>query len=91
MTDTFIIKSNNWFLYILECGDKSYYIGISNNVDKRIEKHNLKKGSKYVRSRLPATLVYQEGPFTKSDALKKEIFYKKFSKKQKKDIINGCK
>jgi predicted GIY-YIG superfamily endonuclease len=31
-----------WFIYLAECSDKTLYVGISNNVIKRIEKHKNK-------------------------------------------------
>ena len=34
-----------WCVYILECGDGSYYTGISNDVDARMKAHAEGKGS----------------------------------------------
>jgi putative endonuclease len=36
-----------WYVYILECSDLTLYTGITNNVEKRIDTHNNKKGAKY--------------------------------------------
>ena len=76
-----------WFVYIVECRDESYYIGISNNVDKRIKKHNSGKGSKYLRGKTPVALVYVEKCLNKSQASKREIKLKKWSRKKKKWLI----
>ena len=43
----FLMKKK-WFVYILECKDGTYYTGISNDVEKRMEAHQNGKGSKYV-------------------------------------------
>lgn len=76
-----------YFLYILRCSDKSLYTGITNDVENRLEKHRLGKGSKYVRSRLPFELVYTEELPNKSSALKREIKIKKMSREEKLKLI----
>jgi len=76
-----------FFVYILECSDKSLYTGITNDIEKRLLKHSIGKGSKYVRSRLPFKLVHKEIYDTKSEAMKREIEIKKLSKKEKLFII----
>lgn len=78
----------DFYLYVLECRDKSLYIGIAKNPKERLKKHNSGKGSKYVRSRAPATIVYIEGPYTRSEALKLEYRYKQLSRKKKLELIN---
>ncbi len=75
--------SQSWSLYILECKDGSYYTGITNHVENRMEAHKSKKGSKYVASRLPFRLLYQEAVGSHSEALKREIEVKKMSRTKK--------
>ena len=77
-----------YFLYILECNDKSLYTGITNDLDKRLSTHLNGKGSKYVRSRLPFELKYTEEFETKSEALKREIFIKSLNRDQKIILLN---
>ena len=48
------------------------YCGITNNLNKRLEAHNLGKGAKYTRSRAPVELLGTSSEMTKSDALKFE-------------------
>lgn len=57
-------------------------------MNKRIEQHNLGKGAKYTRARLPVTVVYQEDAPEKGDALKREYEIKQFSRQQKLDLID---
>ena len=59
-----------WKVYIIECSDLTYYTGISNDVEKRIDTHNNKKGAKYTKTRTPVKLVYQQSFETKSLAAK---------------------
>ncbi|MDC1251245.1 GIY-YIG nuclease family protein [Gammaproteobacteria bacterium] len=78
----------SWAVYILECSDGSFYTGISNNVEARINTHNASKGAKYTKSRLPVTLVFQENTFNKSESLRREIEIKKLTRKKKRELID---
>jgi putative endonuclease len=78
-----------WVVYILECSDGSFYTGISNNVEARINTHNSSKGAKYTKSRLPVTLVFQENTFNKSESLRREIEIKKLTRKKKRELIDA--
>lgn len=75
----------SWVVYILECSDsqRSLYTGITNDLPKRIAIHNSGKGSKYVRSRLPAILFKSFPAPNKSQALKLEYYIKTLSHDQK--------
>lgn len=76
------------YVYILECNDKTLYTGYTTNLKNRIKKHNNSVGAKYTRGRTPVKLVYFEVFDTKSEALKREIEIKKFSREKKMDLIN---
>ncbi|WP_036728895.1 GIY-YIG nuclease family protein [Peptoniphilus mikwangii] len=77
----------NYFVYILECSDKTLYTGYTVDLSKRILLHNSKLGAKYTRGRTPVTLKYFEKFNNKSDALRREIEIKKLSKTQKLNLI----
>lgn len=74
-------------LYILRCSDDSLYTGIAKDLQKRLAMHRLGKGAKYVRGRLPFTVVYTEELPNRSAALKREIAVKKLSRQQKNELI----
>ena len=78
-----------WAVYILECSDGSFYTGISNNVEARINTHNTSKGAKYTKGRLPVTLVFQENTLTRSESLRREIEIKKLPRKKKMELIDA--
>lgn len=85
MTDT---KINSYVLYILQCSDQTYYTGITNDLERRLDEHNTSsKGAKYTRSRRPLILVYREICPDKSAALKREIEIKKMDRTQKMKLI----
>lgn len=75
------------YVYILRCSDNTYYTGYTNDLEKRVETHNLKKGAKYTRARTPVSLVYFERLETKSEALKRECEIKKLTRQQKDELI----
>lgn len=78
------IKSyHKWFVYLLECADKTIYCGITNNLDKRIATHNAGKGAKYTKNRLPVKLIKSFEVADKSEALKLEYKIKQLSREEK--------
>jgi predicted GIY-YIG superfamily endonuclease len=80
-------RSSRWHLYIVKCSDRTFYTGITNDLEHRLEMHNAGKASRYTRSRLPVILVYQERCKNRSDALKKEYSIKSLSRREKKEYI----
>lgn len=74
---------------MLKCRDDSYYTGIAKDIEKRLNEHrtNKKRGSKYVRSRLPVDLVYVTPPMEHSQALHLEINLKKLPHHDKSEIV----
>jgi putative endonuclease len=44
-------------VYILLCSDKTYYVGLTDNIKKRINEHNL-GFCKYTKSRLPIKVFW---------------------------------
>ena len=81
-------ENNSWWVYIVECSDGTYYTGSTPNVSLRIERHNLGKGAKYTRARLPVTLIFTEKQVNRSEALKREHAIKQLSRTQKKILID---
>lgn len=76
-----------WFVYIARCGDDSLYTGCTDDIEKRLEKHNKGKGAKYTRGRLPITMVYCEEQENHSAALKRELAIKKLTRTSKMALI----
>jgi putative endonuclease len=81
----------NWFVYLVECSDSTLYCGITNNIELRIEKHNLGKGAKYTKSRRPVKLLYFEIHINKSEASKREWQIKRLSRSEKLALKNPSK
>jgi len=80
----------NYFVYLVECVDKTYYCGYTNNLGKRIKNHNEgKNGAKYTKHKRPVTLKYFETLPTLSDALKREYAIKQLTRNKKEELINN--
>ncbi|MBM3261676.1 GIY-YIG nuclease family protein [Candidatus Kaiserbacteria bacterium] len=77
-----------YFVYILECSDGTLYTGVTNDLERRLHRHNTAKaGAKYTASRRPVRLLYSEKRHTKSAALKRECKIKSLSRKEKRELI----
>ena len=78
----------SYFIYILECSDKSLYTGITKDIEKRVEEHNTSpKGAKYTKARRPVKLLYQEPSLNRSTASKREYAIKKLTRLKKLQLI----
>jgi putative endonuclease len=78
----------SYYVYILECADKTFYTGITTDVEKRILTHNTKKtGAAYTKARRPVKLVYAENCADRSAALKREYSIKQLSRKDKMELV----
>lgn len=79
-----------YFVYMLRCGDGSYYTGYTTNIEERLKAHREGRGAKYTKGRTPIELVYQEKFEEKSGALRREWEIKhRFSKRQKEELIGS--
>ena len=80
-----------YYVYIVECADKTLYTGIATELERRVEEHNhSEKGAKYTRVRRPVTLVYSEEYPDRSTASKREYeIKKKMSRTQKLKLIGA--
>lgn len=76
-----------YYTYILECADKSFYCGYTNDLNARVEKHNRGEGAKYTKSRRPVKLIYSEEFPTKSLAMKRECEIKKLRRSAKLKLL----
>lgn len=76
----------SYFVYMLICEDSSFYIGTTNDVDKRFIKHVAGKGASYTRSHKPVKVVYREELVDKSSALKREAVLKRLTHRQKSSL-----
>ncbi|MCA0972731.1 GIY-YIG nuclease family protein [Halobacillus litoralis] len=75
--------ADNHYVYVLRCKDHSLYTGYTNDLTKRIQKHESGKGAKYTRGRGPFELEIAKTFDTKQEAMKAEYRIKQMSRAQK--------
>ncbi|OGI77087.1 hypothetical protein A3C57_02700 [Candidatus Nomurabacteria bacterium RIFCSPHIGHO2_02_FULL_33_12] len=79
-----------YFTYILECKDKTLYVGSTNDLEKRLHEHNnLKSGAHYTKIRRPVFLKYMEKFETYKDARSREHELKKLERWRKIEIVKN--
>ena len=76
-------------MYILECGDGSYYVGSTRDLEGGLFQHQEGKGSKYTSRRLAVKLVYSEEYERVSDAYTREKQVQNWSRAKRKALIDG--
>jgi type I site-specific restriction endonuclease len=54
------------YMYILSCGDGSFYTGSTTDLHRRLEQHRSGEGAQHTKARLPVKLIYYE-PFDRVD------------------------
>ncbi len=76
-----------YFVYILKCGDKSLYTGITTDLKRRFEEHKSGAGGHYTRAKKVVKIVYTEEQPNRSAALKRETEIKRLTREQKLALI----
>jgi len=80
---------NQWYVYILRCGDGSLYTGITTDPQRRLRQHRgeIKGGAKYTRARLPIQMVWLESQFDRASATRREIEIKRLKSASKEQLL----
>lgn len=79
-----------WFVYILFCDNKTYYVGLTSNIKKRFEEHVCGL-SPFTKRFSQFELVYSEQQSNRFLAEKREQQIKKWSVAKKKALSIGNK
>ena len=77
-----------WYVYILLCDQKTYYIGLTSDVNKRLKSHKAKQNIA-TKEFSEIEVVYAEKYITRKEAERREIQIKKWSRAKKKALIEG--
>ena len=77
-----------FYFYLARCSDNSLYAGYCKNLADREKTHNDGKGAKYTLARRPVKIIYHEKFATRSEAMKREAEVKKFTRSQKKELVD---
>jgi len=76
-------------MYMLLCGDNSYYVGSTWNLELRLAQHNAGEGSEYTKRRRPVRLVYAEEFDRVEDAFRREKQVQGWSRAKRQALIDG--
>ena len=76
-------------MYMLRCRDGSLYTGITNDLTRRLTRHNAGTASAYTRVRRPVRLVFQERQPDRSAALRREAAVRRLSRVEKLALVRG--
>jgi len=77
-----------WFCYMVKCSDGALYVGISNDVVERLEKHNRGFGPRFTRSRRPVELIWSQNFPDIFAARRREIELQGWSRAKKLRLVN---
>ncbi|WP_344785611.1 GIY-YIG nuclease family protein [Gordonia caeni] len=79
----------NGYVYILRCGDDSYYVGSTRDIEHRMDQHLAGKGASYTSRRMPVELVFSKECESVSEAWAIERRLHGWSRAKKEALIAG--
>ena len=77
------------YMYILECGDGSYYTGSTTDLEMRLAQHQAGEGANHTQKRLPVKLMYYEEFGRIDEAFYREKQIQKWCRKKKEALIEN--
>jgi putative endonuclease len=80
-------SEQKYYFYVLLCSDGSFYGGFTPDLEERVAKHNAGKGAKYTKARRPVKLIYHEEFSDKTQALKREYWFKHHDRAWKESFL----
>ena len=78
-----------FWVYMLQCVDQSYYVGHTNDLEKRILEHQTGELDGYTATRRPVRVVFTQECSSREDALATELQIKGWSRKKKQALVRG--
>ena len=78
-----------FFVYMLECGDGTYYVGHTDDLESRVAQHRAGVGEGYTRPRQPVELVWAQETASREEALAAELRIKGWSRAKKEALVRG--
>jgi predicted GIY-YIG superfamily endonuclease len=77
------------YVYILRCADGVLYIGETNDVEWRVERHNEGTACGFTRTRRPVVVAHMETLRDRTAARARERQLKRWSRAKKEALIAG--
>lgn len=83
------MKKFDWYVYIIECKDGLYYVGITNDISKRYYQHLSGLGSKFTSKHGTKRLAHVELYDNFDNARYREKQLKDWNRTKKEKLIKG--
>jgi predicted GIY-YIG superfamily endonuclease len=77
----------SFWTYMLRCTDEAYYVGHTDDLEKRLGEHQLGAIPGFTSTRRPVALVWSQAFVTREEALSAELQIKRWSRKKKEALI----
>jgi predicted GIY-YIG superfamily endonuclease len=79
----------SFFTYMLRCADNSYYVGHTDDLEKRIAEHHEGTHPGYTRHRRPVALLWSQDFSSREEALAAERQIKGWARAKKEALIRS--
>jgi putative endonuclease len=77
------------YMYILECSDRTLYVGSTRNLEARLWQHQEGEGAQYTQTRRPVRLLYYEQSDRVEDAYRREKQVQGWSRSKRLALVHG--
>lgn len=81
------MAKTHWIIYIIRNRYDELYTGITKDITRRFQQHQLGKGAKALKGKAPLLLVYQSKLANHAEALSFEYQIKQLTKAQKEQLV----
>ena len=78
-----------WYVYILKTQNGNYYVGVTNNLSRRLQEHKEGRGGHFTNYNRAINIVYAEKFYVKEQADQREKQLKRWRRAKKEALING--
>jgi len=84
-----MVLSRPFFTYMLQCADGSYYVGHTDDLEKRLAEHEEGGKCTYNETRRPVQLRWSQEFASRAEALAAELQIKTWSRAKKRALVSG--
>lgn len=79
----------SFWVYMIQCADRSYYVGHTDELEKRVLQHERGECGGYTSTPRPVRLIFTQEFASREEALAAELQIKGWSRKKKEALVQG--
>ena len=79
----------SFWVYMLQCADRSYYVGHTDELEKRVLQHERGESGGYTSTRRPVRVVFTQAFASREEALAADLQIKGWSRKKKEALVQS--